>query len=170
MGHPQRAVAILLVFASVMATASFVVNPVFSQNYSTATTLHVDSNSTMGVNRTVTIIRIYNTTGFTTSSSFFTQIMVAFVTSTTFVTYVQITFTSSTSTVAYPAPPTHPKPNSVSQFHAEYITTMLASSLTIFMFVTCGLVNEAERGIRKIPGTRGSQHARCGVLHLTGEK
>jgi hypothetical protein len=164
MGHPQRAVAILLVFASVMATASFVVNPVFSQNYSTATTLHVDSNSTMGVNRTVTIIRIYNTTGFTTSSSFFTQIMVAFVTSTTFVTYVQITFTSSTSTVAYPAPPTHPNPNSVSQFHSEYIGTMLtyASSLTIFMFVVCGLVNDAERGIRKISGTWKSARALWG--------
>jgi hypothetical protein len=152
MSHPQRAVAILLMFASVMATASFSVNPVFPQNYSTATTVHLNSNSTMGVNRTITIVRIYNTTGFTTSSTFFTQIMVAFVTSTTYVTYVQITFTSSTSTVEYPAPPTHPKPNSVGQLHAEYITSMLvyALSLTSFMFVTCRLVNDAERGIRKL--------------------
>jgi len=153
MGRPQRAVAILLVFASVMATVSFAINPVFSQNYPTATTTRFDSssNSTMGVNRTITIIRIYNTTGFTTSSSYFTQIMVAFVTSTTFVTYIQITFTSSTSTARYPAPP-HPKHNSLNPVDLGYFTTLLGClSCVAILAIAVGSVHEMDRG--RVPGT-----------------
>ena len=156
MVRPQAAVTILLAFASVVATVSFTVNPVFSQNYITATTTRFDSNSTMGVNRTVTIIRTYNTTGFTTSSSFFTQIMVAFVTSTTFVTYIEITFTSSTSTVMYPAPTSHQNPHSVNPLHTGYFTTLLAysSCLTIFVAAFASLHN-VNRGIRRITGPTG---------------
>ena len=108
LGHPQI-VAVFLIVSSVLGIANFAIYPVFSQNYPTAAS--VDSNTT-GYNRTVTVVQTFQTIGFTTSSTFFTQIMVAFVTSTTFFTYVQITFTNSTSTIAYPAPPIRPKPSS----------------------------------------------------------
>ena len=157
LGHHQRAVIILLVFASVMGIANFAVNPVFSQIYPTATSLPMTtvSNTTTGFSRTVTFVRTYNTTGFTTSSSYFTQIMVAFVTSTTFFTYVQVTFTSSTSTVAYPAPPNHPNPNSGGPLQVNYFPAIASNAiaylplLAIFMLVY-GIVNDAKRGIRKI--------------------
>jgi len=107
--HPQI-VAVFLIFASIVGIANFAVYPVFSQ--SSPTTASMGSNMTSGYNQTVTVVQTYKTTGFTTSSSLFTQIIVAFVTSTTFFTYVQVTFTSSTSTVAYPVPPVRPRPNS----------------------------------------------------------
>ena len=110
LSHP-RVVAAFLIFSSIITMVNFV-HPVFSQSLPTATAFTQGSNITMGYNRTVTLVQTYQTTGFTTSSSLFTQIMVAFVTSTTFVTYVQISFTSSTSIAAYPAPPARPKPNS----------------------------------------------------------
>jgi len=110
LGHPQL-VTVFLIVSSVLGIANYAVSPVFSQNYPTTANISLGSNTT-GYNRTVTVVQTYQTTGFTTSSSLFTQVMVAFVTSTTFFTYVQITFTSSTSTIAYPAPPVRPKPSS----------------------------------------------------------
>jgi len=112
------------------------------------------SNTTIGFSRTVTFVRTYNTTGFTTSSSYFTQIMVAFVTSTTYFTYVQVTFTSSTSTIAYPAPK-HSNPNSGGAVEANYFSAIASNTiaylplLVIFMLIY-GIVNDARRGIRKI--------------------
>lgn len=111
LGHPQI-VAVFLIFASIVGIANFAVYPVFSQSYPTTASINLSSSMTTGYNQTVTVVQTYETTGFTTSSSLFTQIIVAFVTSTTFFTYVQITFTSSTSTAAYPAPPVKPRPNS----------------------------------------------------------
>jgi len=110
MGHPKL-IAALLIASSVFGIANFAVYPVFSQNYPTTASISLGPNTT-GYNRTLTVLHTYQTTDFTTSSSLFTQVMVAFVTSTTFFTYVQITFTSSTSTVDYPAPPVRPKPSS----------------------------------------------------------
>lgn len=112
LGYPQL-VAVFLIASSVLGIVNFAVCPVFSQNYPTTASISLDSNTT-SYNRTVTVVQTYQTTGFTTSSSLFTQVMVAFVTSTTFFTYVQITFTSSTSTIAYPAPPVRSKPSSES--------------------------------------------------------
>jgi len=109
--HPQI-VAVFLIFASIVGIANFVVYPVFSQSSATTASISMGSNMTSGYNQTVTVVQTYKTTGFTTSSSLFTQIIVAFVTSTTFFTYVQVTFTSSTSTVAYPVPPVRPRSNS----------------------------------------------------------
>jgi len=106
-----RMVAAFLIFSSIITMVNLV-HPVFSQSLPTATTMTRASNMTIGYNRTVTLVQTYQTTGFTTSSSLFTQIMVAFVTSTTFVTYLQISFTSSTTTAPYPAPPARPKSNS----------------------------------------------------------
>ena len=140
-----------------MGIANLAVSPVFSQIYPTATSLPITtvSNTTIGFNRTVTFVRTYNTTGFTTSSSYFTQIMVAFVTSTTFFTYVQVTFTSSTSTAAYPAPPIHLSPHSGGPFQANYFSPVASNAiaylplLVIFMLVY-GLVDDVKREIRKI--------------------
>lgn len=111
MGHPHL-VAVFLIFASVTGIVNFAVYPVFSQTQPTTISITPSFNMTTQFNRTVTVVSTYQTTGFTTSSSFFTQIMVAFVTSTTFYTYIQVTFTSSTSTVAYPAPSARLRPNS----------------------------------------------------------
>jgi hypothetical protein len=128
MRHPQ-AVALFLIFASVIGIANLAVNPVLSQD-SPTTGITVSSIVTTGYNRTVTVVQTYDTTGFTTSSSLFTQIMVAFVTSTTFFTYVQITFTSSTSTVAYPAPPIRPKPNYGTPLQTNHLSASGPSSLS----------------------------------------
>jgi hypothetical protein len=129
MGHPQ-VVALFLIFASVIGIANFAVTPVLSQNSPTPTGITYGSSVTTGYNRTVTIVQTYDTTGFTTSSSLFTQIMVAFVTSTTFFTYVQITFTSSTSTVSYPAPPIRPKPNSGNPLQTNHFSASAQTTLT----------------------------------------
>jgi len=110
LSHP-RVVDAFLILSSIITMGNSI-HPVFSQNIPTTTVISQASNITIGYNRTVTLVQTYQTTGFTTSSSLFTQVMVAFVTSTTFVTYVQISFTSFTSTAAYPAPPVRPKPNS----------------------------------------------------------
>ena len=127
LGHPQI-VAVFLIASSVLGIANFAVYPVFSQNYPTTVSVSLSSITT-GYNRTVTVVQTFQTTGFTTSSSLFTQIMVAFVTSTTFFTYVQITFTSSTSTIAYPAPSVRPKPNT-RDLQANFFSASAPSRLT----------------------------------------
>lgn len=144
LNHPH-VVAVFLIFASVIGMMNFVLYPVFSQNPSTTA---ISSNMTIGYNRTVTMVQTYQSIGFTTSSSLFTQIIVAFVTSTTFFTYVQITFTSSTSTMAYPAPPVRPRPNSgslqVKPFSALVPGRLTgyggsSSMLVVLMFAVFGL-------------------------------
>ena len=126
LSHPH-VVAVFLIFASVIGMTNFVLCPVFSQNPSTTTA--ISSNMTTSYNRTVTMVQTYQTIGFTTSSSLFTQVIVAFVTSTTFFTYVQVTFTSSTSTMAYPAPPVRPRPNSGS-LHVKPFSASVSGRLT----------------------------------------
>ena len=154
LGHPQI-VAVFLIVSSVLGIANFAVYPVFSQNYPTTASIGLDSITT-GYNRTVTVVQTYQTTGFTTSSSFFTQVMVAFVTSTTFFTYVQITFTSSTSTVAYPAPSVRPKPSTwvphVKSFSASAPSRLTeyggsSSLLVVVLMVVFGLLKRNTRSV-----------------------
>jgi hypothetical protein len=167
LGHPQL-IAIFLIASSVLGIANFAVYPVFSQNYQTTVSFSLGSNTT-GYNRTVTVIQTYQTTGFTTSSSMFTQIMVAFVTSTTFFTYVEVTFTSSTSTVAYPAPSARPKPSSeplqVKAFSASTPTRLTeyggsSSLLVVVLIIVFGLLR------RKTGNVDGAERENRG--HLLG--
>jgi len=118
--RPQL-VAALLIVSSILGIVNFAVHPVFSQNYPPTATMSLGSMTT-GYNQTVTVVKTYQTTGFTTSSSLYTQIMVAFVTSTTFFTYVQVSFTSATSTFAYPAPSIRLKPDAKPQAQSSGIS------------------------------------------------
>ena len=155
LSHPH-VVAVFLIFASVLSMTNFVVCPVFSQN--SLTTTSISSNLTTGYNQTVTVIQTYQTTGFTTSSSLFTQIIVAFVTSTTLFTYVQVTFASSTSTIAYPAPPVRPRPNSGSLQPKPFSTPISgrlnkyseSSSMFVVLLITViGLVRRKMGNIKR---------------------
>jgi len=126
----SQLVAVFLIVSSILGIANLMVSPVFSQNSLTMTNI----SSRAGYNETLTIVQTYRTTGFTTSSSMFTQVMVVFVTSTTFFTYVQITFTSATSTIMYPAPPIKPKP-SWRPLEVELLSVPIPSRLSTFMIV-----------------------------------
>ena len=144
LGSSQRTVILLLISAATLTIANYAVNPVSSQYYSTTLSTNAISNMTIGVNRTVTIVQIYNTTGFTTSSSLITQVIVGYITSTTFLTYVQVTFTSSTSTFTYPVPSFHPHAD-VPQIGHSTSKPNVAPLLAIFAFSVFGLVKVKSR-------------------------
>jgi hypothetical protein len=149
LGRPQRVVALLLVFTSVMVIGNSVINPVFSQNYTSTTSLDIVTVS----NRTMTITQIYRAISFTTYSSMITQVIVAFITSTTYITYTQVTFRSSTSTFAYSAPSIHSGPTGGTNGRSgsAIVSNTMQGSLILPLLATFLIIDAlAKRNARKM--------------------